>query len=150
MNQNYANGQPAQRLRTVLNQPGLLTMPCCYDVLTSRLIHEAGFPLTPMSGFAVAAPLYHADINTDTIIPMRWLVTAQRSGLGKGLFSEWRYRPDGSEDAAFVLNQVPYRGAHFDPRAELRLRQLARTGAVGVARFRHTLHCRAGLRQHFF
>jgi 2-methylisocitrate lyase-like PEP mutase family enzyme len=47
--------QPAQRLRQLLNQPGLITMPCCYDALTSRLIHEAGFPLTLMSGFAVAA-----------------------------------------------------------------------------------------------
>jgi 3-isopropylmalate/(R)-2-methylmalate dehydratase small subunit len=61
----------------------------------------------------IAAPLYRADINTDAIIPMRWLVTAQRSGLGKGLFSEWRYRSDGSEEAAFVLNQAPYRAARI-------------------------------------
>jgi 3-isopropylmalate/(R)-2-methylmalate dehydratase small subunit len=59
----------------------------------------------------VAAPLLSADINTDAIIPMRWLVTAQRSGLGKGLFSEWRYRPDGAEDPHFVLNQPRYRNA---------------------------------------
>ena len=61
----------------------------------------------------VAAPLLRADINTDAIIPMRWLVTATRSGLGKGLFSEWRYRPDGSEEPAFVLNQAPYRNARI-------------------------------------
>ncbi len=48
-------GAPAARLRQVLQQPGLITMPCCYDALTSRLIHEAGFPLTLMSGFAVSA-----------------------------------------------------------------------------------------------
>ncbi len=59
----------------------------------------------------VAAPLLRADINTDAIIPMRWLVTATRDGLGKGLFSEWRYRPDGSEDPEFVLNQPLYRAA---------------------------------------
>lgn len=46
---------PAERLRQALKIPGLLTMPCCYDALTSRLIHEAGFPLTLMSGFAVSA-----------------------------------------------------------------------------------------------
>ena len=61
----------------------------------------------------IAAPLLRADINTDAIIPMRWLVTATRSGLGKGLFSEWRYQPDGSEDPAFVLNQAPYRNARI-------------------------------------
>ena len=66
-------------------------------------------PFTILTG--VAAPLYRADINTDAIIPMRWLVTATRSGLGKGLFSEWRYRSDGSEDSAFVLNRPAYRGA---------------------------------------
>ncbi len=60
---------------------------------------------------AVAAPLFRADINTDAIIPMRWLVTATRSGLGRGLFSEWRYQPDGNEAPAFVLNQPPYRNA---------------------------------------
>ncbi len=66
-------------------------------------------PFTQITG--IAAPLLRGDINTDAIIPMRWLVTATRSGLGKGLFSEWRYRPDGSEDPAFVLNQPPYRAA---------------------------------------
>lgn len=59
----------------------------------------------------IAAPLFRADINTDAIIPMRWLVTATRTGLGKGLFGGWRYRADGGEDRAFVLNQPAYRGA---------------------------------------
>ena len=45
----------ASRLRALLAKPGLITMPCCYDALTSKLIHEAGFPLTLMSGFAVSA-----------------------------------------------------------------------------------------------
>jgi 3-isopropylmalate/(R)-2-methylmalate dehydratase small subunit len=62
---------------------------------------------------AVAAPLYRPDINTDAIIPMRWLVTASRSGLGKGLFAGWRYHPDGAEDTAFVLNQPAYRAARI-------------------------------------
>lgn len=46
---------PADRLRSALRQPGLLLMPCCYDALSARLIHEAGFPLSLMSGFAVSA-----------------------------------------------------------------------------------------------
>ena len=46
---------PADRLRTLLEEPGLLLMPCCYDALSARLIERAGFPLSFMSGFAVAA-----------------------------------------------------------------------------------------------
>jgi len=43
------------RLRGLLDAPGLLTMPCCFDALSARLIERAGFPLTFMSGFAVSA-----------------------------------------------------------------------------------------------
>jgi 2-methylisocitrate lyase-like PEP mutase family enzyme len=46
---------PADRLRALLAKPGLLTMPCCFDALSAKLIEEAGFPLTFMSGFAVSA-----------------------------------------------------------------------------------------------
>jgi 2-methylisocitrate lyase-like PEP mutase family enzyme len=42
-------------LRTLLSGPELLLMPCCFDGLSARLIEQAGFPLTFMSGFAVAA-----------------------------------------------------------------------------------------------
>ncbi len=44
-----------QQLRELLAQPGLIVMPCCYDALSAKLIEDAGFPLTFMSGFAVAA-----------------------------------------------------------------------------------------------
>jgi 2-methylisocitrate lyase-like PEP mutase family enzyme len=46
---------PAARLRRLLDQPGLLIMPCCYDALSARLIEQAGFRLSFMSGFAVSA-----------------------------------------------------------------------------------------------
>lgn len=46
---------PAARLRRALQQPGMLLMPCCFDALSARLIHEAGYPLSIMSGFAVSA-----------------------------------------------------------------------------------------------
>lgn len=45
----------ARRLQELLQAPGLLTMPCCFDALSARLIEQADFPLTFMSGFAVAA-----------------------------------------------------------------------------------------------
>lgn len=45
----------ASRLRALLGEGRLIVMPCCFDALSARLIEEAGFPLTFMSGFAVAA-----------------------------------------------------------------------------------------------
>lgn len=44
-----------ERLRQLLGGPDLLLMPCCFDALSARLIEQAGFPLTFMSGFAVSA-----------------------------------------------------------------------------------------------
>ncbi|OQX43276.1 MAG: carboxyvinyl-carboxyphosphonate phosphorylmutase, partial [Candidatus Sedimenticola endophacoides] len=49
------NEPASQALRHLLAQPGILTMPCCFDAFSARLIEQAGFPLTFMSGFAVAA-----------------------------------------------------------------------------------------------
>ncbi|MFO1124142.1 MAG: 3-isopropylmalate dehydratase small subunit [Methylocystis sp.] len=59
----------------------------------------------------VAAPLPIMNVDTDMIIPKQYLKTIQRTGLGKGLFSEMRYREDGAENPDFVLNQPAYRGA---------------------------------------
>jgi len=46
---------PARRLRALLEAPGLHVMPCCFDALSAKLVEEAGFSLTFMSGFAVSA-----------------------------------------------------------------------------------------------
>lgn len=46
---------PAARLRQLLAGPGLQLMPCCFDALSARLVEQAGFGLTFMSGFAVSA-----------------------------------------------------------------------------------------------
>lgn len=46
---------PVARLRELLAGPGILLMPCCYDGLTAKLISDAGFPVTFMSGFGVSA-----------------------------------------------------------------------------------------------
>jgi 3-isopropylmalate/(R)-2-methylmalate dehydratase small subunit len=59
----------------------------------------------------VAAPLPIDNIDTDMIIPKQYLKTIKRTGLGAGLFSELRYRDDGSENSDFVLNKPQYRKA---------------------------------------
>ena len=46
---------PARVLRRLLDAPGLRSMPCCFDALSARLVENAGFELTFMSGFAVSA-----------------------------------------------------------------------------------------------
>jgi 3-isopropylmalate/(R)-2-methylmalate dehydratase small subunit len=59
----------------------------------------------------VAAPLPMINIDTDKIFPAGFLKTIKRTGLAKYLFDEIRFRPDGSENPDFVLNQGPYRNA---------------------------------------
>ena len=61
----------------------------------------------------VAAPLNILNIDTDMIIPKQFLKTIKRSGLGKNLFDEMRFRQDGSEIDDFVLNRTPYRNAEI-------------------------------------
>ena len=61
----------------------------------------------------VAAPLPIINIDTDMIIPKQYLKTILRTGLGKGLFSEMRYKDDGSENPDFVLNKPAYRKAQI-------------------------------------
>ena len=52
-----------------------------------------------------AAPLERSDVDTDQIIPSDWLKRVERTGFGRGLFSEWRDEP------GFVLNQPQFSGA---------------------------------------
>ncbi len=59
----------------------------------------------------VAAPLNMINIDTDKIIPKQYLKTIARTGLGKALFSEMRYKDDGSENEDFVLNKPAYRNS---------------------------------------
>ena len=59
----------------------------------------------------VAAPLKIINVDTDMIIPKQYLKTIKRTVLGTGLFSEQRYKDDGSENPDFILNKPAYRNA---------------------------------------
>ena len=64
---------------------------------------------TTLSG--TAAPMTLDNIDTDMIIPKQFLKTIKRSGLGKVVFNDMRFDPDGTEKPEFVLNQAQYRDA---------------------------------------
>jgi 3-isopropylmalate/(R)-2-methylmalate dehydratase small subunit len=52
-----------------------------------------------------------SNIDTDQIIPARFLTTTTKEGLGRQLFADWRYRADGSPNPDFALNRPEARGA---------------------------------------
>ena len=60
---------------------------------------------------SVAAVLPNENIDTDQIIPARFLTTTQRAGLGKSAFADWRYDANGNERADFPLHRAQLRGA---------------------------------------
>ncbi len=60
---------------------------------------------------SIAAPLEMINVDTDMIIPKQFLKTIKRTGLGKHLFHEMRYKADGKDNFDFVLNRMPYRNA---------------------------------------
>jgi 3-isopropylmalate/(R)-2-methylmalate dehydratase small subunit len=54
-----------------------------------------------------------SNIDTDQIIPARFLTTTTREGLGRSLFADWRYDAQGTPKADFVLNRPEARGCHI-------------------------------------
>ena len=62
---------------------------------------------------ATAAPLRAENVDTDQIIPARYLTAVTKEGMGDGLFSSWRYNPDGSPKPDFVLNHDEYNGSEI-------------------------------------
>tara|TARA_Y100000588_G_scaffold160156_1_gene174183 strand:- start:88 stop:708 length:621 start_codon:yes stop_codon:yes gene_type:complete len=61
----------------------------------------------------IAVPMAGHNIDTDRIIPARFLKTIKRTGLGVNLFNDLRYKEDGSEVDDFVLNQPQYRNSEI-------------------------------------
>jgi 3-isopropylmalate/(R)-2-methylmalate dehydratase small subunit len=58
-------------------------------------------------------PLIVNNIDTDQIIPARFLKVIDKNGLGEQLFCDWRYNSDGSPKSEFVLNQPQHRGSQI-------------------------------------
>jgi 3-isopropylmalate/(R)-2-methylmalate dehydratase small subunit len=65
-------------------------------------------PITRLHSRTAVLP--DENIDTDRIIPARFLTTTQRAGLGKLCFNDWRYQADGSDNPAFPLNQPQAQG----------------------------------------
>ena len=61
----------------------------------------------------LAAPLMRNNVDTDQIIPTRFLARASEEGLNEGLFAEWRVLPDGSPNGDFILNREPWTKAQI-------------------------------------
>jgi 3-isopropylmalate/(R)-2-methylmalate dehydratase small subunit len=81
-------------------------------------------PVRQIRSRSVVLPL--TDIDTDQIIPARFLTTTTREGLGKAAFYDWRYEDDGSEKPEAILNRI-------DP-AEHRILLAGRNFACGSSR----------------
>lgn len=59
---------------------------------------------------STAVPMPAEDVDTDQIIPARFLKATDRQGFGDNLFRDWRYSPDGQPKPGFVLNDSTYSG----------------------------------------
>jgi len=66
-------------------------------------------PIKRVTGRTVALPIN--DIDTDQIIPARYLKAIDKAGMGAACFADWRYNPDGSPKPDFPLNKPEYQGA---------------------------------------
>jgi 3-isopropylmalate/(R)-2-methylmalate dehydratase small subunit len=66
-------------------------------------------PIKKITSRVISIPVN--DIDTDQIIPARYLKVTDKAGLAEGLFSNWRYRTDGSPNPEFALNRPEAKGA---------------------------------------
>ena len=60
---------------------------------------------------STVVPLPIENVDTDQIIPARFLKATDKNGFGDNLFADWRYNKDGSPKADFVLNNPTYSGS---------------------------------------
>src|SRR3989304_2727489 len=79
---------------------------------------------------AVAIPLDRGNVDTDAIIPARFLKTIKRTGLGEGLFHAWRFDESGREVPGFTLNMAPYLGCTSAVAGDNATRAWGRAGSV--------------------
>ena len=71
-------------------------------------------PSTPITSFTASYTVLAADnVDTDQIIPARFLTTTERTGLGPFAFHDWRRRPDGTPNPDFALNRPEAQGAEI-------------------------------------
>jgi 3-isopropylmalate/(R)-2-methylmalate dehydratase small subunit len=68
-------------------------------------------PIRALRSRTVVLPA--ANIDTDQIIPARFLTTTTRAGLGQHLFADWRYDAHGAPQAEFILNRPAALGCHI-------------------------------------
>jgi 3-isopropylmalate/(R)-2-methylmalate dehydratase small subunit len=68
-------------------------------------------PITRLHSTTVVMP--STNIDTDQIIPARFLTVTTKLGLGKSLFADWRYASDGSPNPDFILNQAAAAGSQI-------------------------------------
>jgi len=68
-------------------------------------------PFTTLT--ATMTPLPYDDVDTDQIIPAKYLKGTTREGMDQGLFARWRYGPDGVPDPSFPLNRPAYQGSQI-------------------------------------
>jgi len=62
---------------------------------------------------SICVPIMRKNIDTDQIIPARYLKAIDKDSVADGLFAEWRYNPDGTINKDFILNQPEYENAQI-------------------------------------
>ena len=76
---------------------------------SNRATHTPRPPLREIRGFTVSLP--QANVDTDRIIPARFLTTTVREGLGRHLFADWRFDASGTPRPEFPLHRPEAEGA---------------------------------------
>ena len=132
-NRNF-EGRQGKGGRTFLASPLTAAATAVTGVVTD--VQDAAHKenMKPFTNFeSRLVPLPIDNIDTDQIIPARFLKTTSKEGLDKQLFCDWRYDEQGNPKPDFILNQ-PRREGRRDSagRRQFRLRQLARARSVGA------------------